>query len=173
MDPLRIYTYLTLARQRVFAWVRSRSAEDYTREFPTWRRTLARVLTHTMTSEWYYIERLQGRSVPPYQEWPIREEEPPPFAALEAAWTEQAARTREALAAVRDWNARVEYRVTDDDGVQQIVAASPADIFTQLVLHEMHHRAQAMNMLQISGAAAGDIDFNTLMYARRAATPGE
>ena len=167
MGPLKIYEYLALARRRVFDWIRPLGAEAYTREFPGWRRTLARTLTHIMTSEWYYIQRLQGGHVPPYEEWPIREEDAPPFAALEAAWTEQAGRTRDALRAVRDWNATREYRVTGDDGRPAIVTASVADIFTQLVLHEMHHRAQAMNMLQQLGVPVGDIDYNTMMYKRR------
>jgi uncharacterized damage-inducible protein DinB len=52
-----------------------------------------------------------------------------------------------------------------------IVTASAADQFTQLVLHEVHHRAQAMNMLCHLGVAVAteDIDFNALMFARRAA----
>ncbi|TMQ51660.1 MAG: hypothetical protein E6K73_05270 [Candidatus Eisenbacteria bacterium] len=41
----------------------------------------------------------------------IREEEPPPFAALEATWIEQAGRAREVLSAVRDWKAEFEAHV--------------------------------------------------------------
>jgi uncharacterized damage-inducible protein DinB len=52
-----------------------------------------------------------------------------------------------------------------------VTIAGAADIFTQLVLHEVHHRAQAMNMLRQLGIAAEDIDYNTLMYRRRAASP--
>jgi uncharacterized damage-inducible protein DinB len=167
MEPLKIYDYLVLARQRLFGWVRPLSAEQYSREFSTWTRTLSRTLTHTMTSEWYYVQRMQGREVPPYEKWPIREEEAPSFAELEAAWAEQARSTRAALGAVRDWNANLEYRVTGDDGRPAIVTASAADIFTQLVLHEVHHRAQAMNMLRQLGVASDDLDFNALMYKRR------
>jgi uncharacterized damage-inducible protein DinB len=169
MEPLKTYDYLALARERVFGWVRPLGAAQYTQAFPAWRRTLAATLTHVMTSEWYYIQRLQGRDVPPYEQWPIREEDAPPFAALEEAWTGQAARTREALRTVSDWGAAREYRVTGDDGRPAIVTATAADIFTQLVLHEMHHRAQAMNMLQQLGVTMGDIDYNTVMYKRREA----
>lgn len=167
MDPLRTYDYLVLARQRVLGWVRSLSEEQYAREFPIGLGTLGRTLTHIMSCEWYYVERMQGRDVPPHNQWPIRDEEPPPFAALEAAWAEQADRTRAAIAGVRDWGAELEYRVTWDDGRPRIVTASVADIFTQLVLHEVHHRAQAMNMLRHLGVTLDDIDFNTLMYRCR------
>jgi uncharacterized damage-inducible protein DinB len=170
MEPLKIYDYLALARRRVFDWVRPLSAEQHSRAFPIGLGTLGRTLTHVMSSEWYYVERVLGHDVPPHDQWPIRDEEPPPFAILEAAWVEQSGRTRAALGAVRDWNVELEYRI-DGDGAPAIVTASAADIFTQLVLHEVHHRAQAMNMLRQLGIAAEDIDYNTLMYRRRAASP--
>jgi uncharacterized damage-inducible protein DinB len=170
MQPLKTYDYLTLARQRVFDWVRPLSAEQYTREFAIAHGTLGRTLTHIMTSEWYYVQRIQGRAVPPYEEWRYQHEKPPTFAVLEAAWSEEAVRTRAALAGVRDWTTALEYEVDGDDG-PAVVNASPADIFTQLALHEVHHRAQAMSMLRQLGVAIVDIDFNTLMYKRRAASP--
>jgi uncharacterized damage-inducible protein DinB len=123
-----------------------------------------------MISEWYYVQRIRGRDVPPYEQWPIQDEKPPPFAVLEAAWTEQADDTRAALSAVRDWTADIEYRVTTDDGRAEIVTASAADLFTQLVLHEVHHRAQVMNMLRHLGVAAEDLDFNSF-FKRREASP--
>ncbi len=170
MEPLKTYDYLTLARQRIFERVRPLSAEQHAREFPIGPGTLGRTLTHIMISEWYYVQRMLGRDVPPDEQWPIQEENPPPFAALEAAWIEQADHTRAALSAVRDWSVDLKYRVTGDDDRPVIVTASAADIFTQLVLHEVHHRAQAMNMLRHLGVAVEDLDFNTFMYVRREAS---
>ena len=167
MDALRIYDYLTLARQRLLDWARPLSAEQLAREFPIGRTTLARTLTHIMISEWYYIERLQQRAVPPYAKWPIQEENPPTFPALEAAWVRQSGVTRAALSSVQDWTSPIEYQVTDDNGIDIIVTASAADIATQLILHEVHHRAQAMNILRQLGIPAQDLDFNALMYKRR------
>jgi len=166
MEPLKIYDYLTLSRQRIFQWVRPLSAEQYAREYPIGLGTLARTLTHIMICEWAYVQRIQGRDLPPYETWPIQDEQPPPFTTLEPAWIDQASQTRAALVAVRDWGSELEYRVTRNDRTS-IVTASPADIFTQLALHEVHHRAQAMNMLRHLGTTAEDIDFNTLMYKRR------
>jgi uncharacterized damage-inducible protein DinB len=167
MEPIKTYDYLTLARGRVFAWIRPLNAEQYARQFPIGLGTLGRTLTHIMICEWMYVQRIQGAAVPPYEQWPIQDEKPPPFDVLEAAWIDQATRTRSALSEGRDWTAELEYRVTLDDGGSEIMTASPADIFTQLALHEVHHRAQAMNMLRHLGVAVGDIDFNTLMYKRR------
>lgn len=169
MQPLKIYDYLMLVRQRILDSVRPLSDQQYEREFPIGHGTLGRILTHIMVSEWYYVQRIQERDVPPYEQWPIRWENPPPFAALETTWTRQADETRAALAAVRDWSAKLQYRVTTADGRRMIVTTSAADIFTQLALHEVHHRAQVMNMLrQISGPVE-DLDFNVLMFERREA----
>lgn len=169
MEPLKIYSYLALARGRVLDWIRPLGPDAYAREFPIGRGTLARTLTHIMASEWYYVQRMQQQPVPAYEQWPIREEHAPALALLETAWNEQARRTRAAIAAVRDWNASIEYQITNDDGKFEIVTASAADIFTQLALHEVHHRAQAMNMLRHLGVTVDDIDFNTMMYQRRPA----
>lgn len=169
MEPLKIYDYLMLSRQRVLGKVRALTPDQYAQPMGIGHCTLTRTLTHILASEWYYVQRLQRRDVPPYEQWAIRWEEPPPFPALEAAWTKQSDDTRAALAAVRDWHEPIEYRVTDDDGRRIIVTASAADIFTQLALHEVHHRAQVMNMLTRLGAQVGDIDFNLMMYQRREA----
>jgi len=171
MEPLKVYNYLTLSRRKVFDWVRLLPAEDYTREILSGQRTLGQTLTHIMVSEWYYLQRIQGLPVPPYDQWPIKDENPPPFEVVERTWTEQASRARQVLSSVRDWVTDLEYPVTDDDGRPSIVTASPRDIFTQLVLHEVHHRAQVMVLLRRLGVPAADIDFNTLMYKRRAASP--
>ncbi len=171
MDPLRIYDYLTIARQMVFDKARPLTAEQYGREFPIGLGSLGRTLTHIMICEWMYVQRILERDVPPYDQWPIQDEKPPPFSLLEATWTEQAKATRAALAAVRDWNAKLEFRVAWYER-PTIVTASPADIFTQVALHEVHHRAQAMNMLRRLGAAVENIDFNGLMYPRREVDDG-
>jgi uncharacterized damage-inducible protein DinB len=167
MNPTKTYDYLTRARARLFDWVRPLTPEQYSRAFPVGRGTIGRTLTHILGSEWYYVERMLGRPVPAYERWPIREEEPPAFPALEAAWAEQTVRTRAALSTLGEQT--IEYQITNDEGRREIITASPADIATQLILHEVHHRAQVMNNLRQFGIAAEDLDYNTLMYGRRAA----
>ena len=171
MDPHKIYHYLELVRGKVLEKARALSAEQYAQEFPIGVGSLAATLTHILSSEWYYVQRMRRRDVPPYETWPIRHEDPPPLAALEAAWAKQAEETRAAIDATRDaWHEPFEYRVTSDEGLRLIVTCSAADQFTQLVLHEVHHRAQAINMLrQVGAGSLGDLDFNWLMFPRRAA----
>ena len=171
LDPLRTYDYLAISRQRVLDRTRPLSEEQYTRAFPIGAGTLARTFTHMLLSEWYYIERLTRQEIPPYEQWPIRDEHPLPFPTLETTWAEQAAATRRAFNDVRDWSEHFEYRVTDDDGRLMIVTTSAADLVTQLALHEVHHRAQALNMFRQLGVALEDLDFNALMMPRREATP--
>lgn len=172
MEPSRVYDYLAIARGKLFEHIRPLDDVQYAMQFPIGLGSLGRTLTHIMISEWFYVQRLRERPVPPYQQWPIKDDNPPPFATLEQAWAEQAEQTRAAIAAVRDWHATIEYgAMSDDDGEHRpiIVTASPSDLLTQLALHEVHHRAQAMNMLRHLGVATGDLDFNALMYSRREA----
>jgi uncharacterized damage-inducible protein DinB len=166
MEPLKIYDYLVLARERVFGWVRPLTAEQCTQEFPIGLGSLARILTHVMICEYAYVLRIEEKPVPPYEQFPFQDETPPPFAALELEWKEQAQRTRAVLSTVRDWNKSIEYRSMWGDP-PQIVAASLADLFTQLAFHEVHHRAQAMNILRQLGVKLEDIDYNALMTRRR------
>jgi uncharacterized damage-inducible protein DinB len=168
MNPARIYSYLTRSRQHILDWTRPLPHDAYTRPFPIGRGSLAANLTHVMISEWYYVERMLGRDVPPYEQWPIRDETPPPFADLEAAWVAQASETAAAIRAIADWDAPIRYTITDDAGKRKLVTCSASDIFTQLAFHEVHHRAQALNILRHLGIPVGDtdIDFNALMYTR-------
>lgn len=170
MDRSRIYEYLALSRARILDWARPLGPEMYARTFPIGPGSLARTLTHMLISEWYYVKRMLKEHVPPYAHWPIRDEQPPALAALEAAWSDQARATRAALLAPLEWSTPLEYPINDDDGKPIIITATPDDIYTQLVLHEVHHRAQVMNMLRQLGVPAQDVDFNTLMYQRRSAT---
>jgi uncharacterized damage-inducible protein DinB len=168
IEPLKIYEYLTRARVPVLAWVRALDAGAYDREILPGQRSIARTLTHVVASEGMYLNRIEGSPVPPYDQWPLREETPPPLSRLEQLWAEQAVRARRVLGAVRDWATELEYRVADEDG-GVIVNASPNDIFTQLVLHEVHHRAQVMVLLRQLGTSLVDIDYNELMYRRHEA----
>ncbi len=173
MDPVRTYDYLTRSRDRIFGSVRALSPEQRHRQFSFGPGTIAATLTHTMVAEWYYLQRLSGAEVPPYDEWPIRDEAPPEFEILESTWRTQAVLVRKALESERDWSRPIHYRsFPNDQGRRFDITASAADLVTQLLLHEVHHRAQVMAMIRLlaaegSAAPVQDIDFGALMFDRR------
>lgn len=170
MNPLRIYDYLIRTRGMVLDAVRPLSPEQYTRVFPIGLSTIASTLTHLMISEWYYIERLQSRIVPPYAQWPIHYETPPAFEIVETTWRTQMNNVREVIAAERDWSRPVSFdSFPNAEGKRFHVAMTPGDLLAQLSLHEVHHRAQLMAMLRLMGDGVkplSDIDYGTLMFER-------
>jgi uncharacterized damage-inducible protein DinB len=170
MDALRIYDYLLKSRGMLVDAVRPVTPEQYLRAFPFGLKTIGSTLTHIMISEWYYIERIAGRTVPPYEEWPIREEAPPAFDALEPIWREQGSRVRGVVAGEQDWARRITWlSFPDERGRRSNITASAGDFFTQLALHEVHHRSQVMVMLRELGSPLEDVDFNAMMFDRQPA----
>lgn len=164
MHALRIHDYLVRSRARVLDWTRPLSAEAYARNLPGWSRSLGQTLTHIYISEWYYVRRITGADVPPYEHWPVREEAHPALAELESLWQAQTAVTRAAIGAVADWDAPITYDTTNEDGERMNVTANAHDIFVQLAMHEVHHRSQALNMLKALGGTPADLDYNLLTY---------
>jgi len=180
MNPPRIYDYLVLTRTRILDAVRTLSPDLYAREFAFGLKTIGPTLAHIMVSEWYYIERLAGRHVPPYDQWPIKYEPPhtPSFNSIEAAWREQANNSRSVIAAEHergDWSRTITWRsLAPAPAPRMDIVCTAGDLFTQLAFHEVHHRSQVMAMLRELAASAGaaiptvaDLDFNALMFERR------
>ena len=77
---------------------------------------------------------------------------------MERAWATQVPQTRATLADLSDLDKVVETRLYGRKRVA-ILTATRRDIATQLLLHEVHHRAQAMTMLRHLGVEAQDLDY--------------
>lgn len=169
MDPRKTYDYLERARAKLLDWARPLTHEQFTRSFPFGLHTLSNTLAHMTLAEWGYWRLLRGdRVYPPRREdWIIDDQALPPFADVERVWGHQAGRTRATIAEIEDWTKEFEYREAE---YPVIVTVSCGDVFTQLILHEVHHRAQAMAMLRQFGVAAQDLDYNDMMYKRRRAS---
>ncbi len=170
MDPLRVYDYLELSRSRIFEWVRPLSAQQYREEHPVGLGSIAQTLHHVMAAEWCYMERIRGRTeplgeLPPEHDPEIGSAEALPFDELESVWREQAKQTGADLARVEDWSRQGVY-TSSWDGNPYTYRATPGDVFAQLAFHEVHHRAQLLQMLRRTGVETGDIDYNALMWAR-------
>ena len=86
MNALRTHDYLLRSRDRLFDAVRPLTAEEYGRAFSFGLKTIGATVTHIMISEWYYFERLTGRTVPPYESWAIKYKDPPAFGVARAGW---------------------------------------------------------------------------------------
>ena len=173
MDPLKIYDYLIKSRHRVMDAVRPLSSQEYHQPFTIGLKSIGSTLTHLMISEWYYIERLEERPVPHYDQWPIKYENPPAFDVVEATWTAQAKNIRESIAAQRDWHRTIAWLSFPDDtrGNKRFhITCTAGDLITQLALHEVHHRAQIMMMLRELSKPLEDLDYNALMFDRREAS---
>jgi uncharacterized damage-inducible protein DinB len=137
------------------------SQEQYVQSFPFGLHTLQTTMVELAGTERWLAMRIRADRFPEpfsWDEWPIREATCPTFPELEAAWRTLMPETRATLAAVTDPGRVVETRLV---GRKRTVVyrATQGDLATQLLLHEVHHRAQAMAMLRQFGVEAQDVDY--------------
>lgn len=168
LEPVELYEYLVKARAPVFERVRGLTLEQYTREFPFGLKTLRHTLVELPQAEWTYVRRLQGEGepLPPWNERPFARFYQMDFAPLEGAWMEQVDETRRTLQEIDDWSRPLVYVAPGDPGEGSFrIRTTTGGVATQLVLHEVHHRAQAMAMLRQLGAPVEDLDYSYLTFA--------
>jgi uncharacterized damage-inducible protein DinB len=161
LDFVRVYDVHTKARLKLFDWIRPLNQEQYAREFPFAHRTLQATMVELAATELWLTMRLRETPMPRPFRWeqmPINAQLQGTFPRLEAAWLEQTPRTRATLAGITDWDTVVRTELYGKRRKHTLVAAKQ-DIATQLLLHEVHHRAQAMAMLRHLGVPAADLDY--------------
>ncbi|MEM8836323.1 MAG: DinB family protein [Planctomycetota bacterium] len=173
IGPGIAYGYLERTRTTLFDAVRPLDDRDWHREFEIGPRSLSRTFTHLLVAEWYYVRRMKCERVPAYEDWPIDENDPPSFARFESLRAAQSAETTEFVESVEDWDQTLRYEVDDDHGRLNRVRTTLGGMFTQLVLNEVHHRAQALNMLRRLDVALPDLDFNAVMFDRTIVARGD
>lgn len=165
-SPAAIYEYLVEARQKLLDWVRPLSLEQYTKEFPFGKKTIRDTLVEIPFAEWSYGSRISGEKMPASREQhPFNRFYQTDFAPLEAAWIELVDRTRRILSEERDWNRVVEWRPVGADR-PTLMRATAGGIATQMMVHEVHHRAQVMAMLRQFGIPAQNLDYSVLKFER-------
>jgi uncharacterized damage-inducible protein DinB/RimJ/RimL family protein N-acetyltransferase len=165
MNFLKIYNCNLKARERIFDVIRSLSPEQYHRQFTIGMKTLGSTLTHIMLAEWAYMQRVKGEDLPPYDQWPIQYENPPSFDVIEKSWATQATHTRNIIQALRDWDREFTY-INRNPPKTIRTTATPADVVTQMLLHEVHHRAQLMAMLRELDKPIENLDYAYFAYKR-------
>jgi uncharacterized damage-inducible protein DinB len=161
MEYAHVYDVLTQARGRLFGWIRPLSQEQYTQRFLIGLHTLRATLIEIARVELLYAMRLREEPVPPPPlpaDWTVSETRQPTFADLEQLWTAQAPRTRATLAGTTDWTKTVTRRYEQGDKVI-VQTVGKGEIAVQMLMHEVHHRAQAMAMLRQLGVEAQNLDY--------------
>jgi|SRR5579864_890447 len=158
MNYVRVYDVLTQARGKLFEWIWPLSQTQYTQSFPFGLRSLRATMIEIALVEHFYGKRLREDVLPGTDDYPISETRQPTFADLERVWTPQAKETRATLAGITDWDRSVLRRTEQPDKII-VSTATKADLATQLLFHEVHHRAQAMAMLRQLGVEAQNLDF--------------
>jgi uncharacterized damage-inducible protein DinB len=167
MHPfVTMFDYLVKARTRLLDWVRPLTAEQYAREFPFGMKTIHATLVHTASAEWAYGHRMQGQQ-PAVADSPFTAAKLPAFGELEAAWSALSSRTRDILAGMDNWDAPVEYRMVLPNTPAVRIRTTRSGVASQLLFHEVHHRAQVMAMLRQFGVAAQNLDYSALMFDRQ------
>lgn len=160
--PAGQYAYLVEARERVFAIVRILSQAAYVRTFPFGHGSIRATLVHVADTEWWYTSMLRG--VPaPEERSPFRPFTRTGFSPLEAAWRDLAGSTAQVLREQRDWDRPVEDWWTTKRW-KRGVKTTAAGVATQLLFHEIHHRAQVMAMLRLIGAPLRGLDYSLLTW---------
>lgn len=166
ISPAEAYEYLVKARAKLLDWVRPLTLEQYTREFPFGLKTLRQTLVEIPLAEWSYIRRMRGLpTVASREQHPFWKYYDTEFTPLEAPWRDLAEDTRSTLREITDWNQVVEYTPVGTDRPMRI-RTTTGGIATQLLFHEIHHRAQAMAMLRHLGIPAQNLDYSILMFER-------
>jgi uncharacterized damage-inducible protein DinB len=117
-------------------------------------------------AEWAYGRRLRSLPVT-IGETPFTPEKMPSFAEAEAGWRKMEPETRALLAGITNGDAPVEYRFAPPNAPAVRIRATLGGLVSQLLLHEVHHRSQAMSMLKQLGVPAQNLDYGQLMFSRQ------
>ncbi len=171
--PTDAYAYLLVARGKLLDAVRPLTLAQYTQEFPFARKSIRATLVHMAGGEWFYNCRLRGETIPPPAEQPFPRFTETEFTPFEAAWWAQSEETTRTLGQITDWDRPIELVETllpEETGLASPIRmrerTTAGGYALQMVLHEVHHRAQVMAMLRHLGVGVEDLDYNDLMFER-------
>jgi uncharacterized damage-inducible protein DinB len=129
------------------------SDEQLDQPFEMGRGTLRKTLLHIWAGESVWLARWQGRTETPWPDEEQKADVPNIDERFRQVYSERAA----FLATLKDTDfARV---VTYRDSKGSLYKAALGDMLMQGIIHSIHHRAQAVNMLRQLGAAAPDVDY--------------
>ncbi len=162
IHPAEQYAYLVDARERVFDRVRVLRQAQYAQKFPFGHGSIRATLVHIADTEWWYTSILRGVPAPP-EGSPFTPYSRTRLGGLEAAWRDLAGRTLQTLRKETDWGRPVDDRWTTKRWKRGIKTTA-GGVATQLLFHEVHHRAQVMVMLRRLGAPLQGLDYSLLKW---------
>jgi uncharacterized damage-inducible protein DinB len=163
VHPLEHYDILLRSRRKLMDWVRERTPEQYTQEFPFGLKTIRATVVHLADAEWLYGKRVRGEDFR-FDDRPVTPQRYPDLVSLERGWKDLELSTRQWLEREQDWTRRLETISRLPGRKRMRVVFTPEKVAFQMLYHEVHHRAQIMAMLRQMGVAAENLDFSRSAY---------
>lgn len=154
LDSFKEYfSYSDWANTRLCEVAGNLSNEALDQPFDIGLGSLRRTLTHIWAGEHVWTLRWQGRSETP---WPI-ETAPVAPATLLQRYAEVRARRDAFVAELSPEKLRDEVVYRDSKG--SLFHATLNEMILQLMVHSIHHRAQAANLIRRLGGTVDDMDY--------------
>ena len=127
--------------------------ERLDRSFDMGRGTLRKTLMHLWAGESVWLARWQGRTETPWPDEELKATIPNIDERFKGVYSDR----ETFLATLCD--AELERVITYRDSKGTLYKASLGDMLMQGIIHSIHHRAQAVNMLRRLGATAPEVDY--------------
>ncbi|HKJ26645.1 MAG TPA: DinB family protein [Anaerolineales bacterium] len=160
LEQLMDYNYW--ANGLIMKYAEKLSEEDYTEKVAYSRGSLRDVLSHVMFAEWTWLDRMQEVSMPTEDlRRAFNPERYPNIQGMYEDWFDLELRMREFMAELPEAMYSQEFTYKRSDGTE--FTDTYADIFTQLVLHGMQHRAECALILSEKGYSPGNLDYITYL----------
>ena len=139
------------------------SDEEFTREIENGPDSVRNILAHIMLAEWLWLDRMQGESriLDDFKKF-FRFDRYPTIKECYDDWFDIELRMRDFLAGMSEKQLTESFQYAQSDGGER--DNRYVDIFTQLTLHGMQHRAELALILTNMGHSPGNLDY--IVYLR-------
>jgi uncharacterized damage-inducible protein DinB len=137
-------------------------SEQFVEETSHSQSSLRDILSHVLFAEWIWLDRMQGKTMPLDEMRKIFiPDKYSDIKSLYEDWFDLELRMRDFMAELPATDYKQEFSYTRSDGTD--LNDTYADIFTQLVLHGMQHRAECALILTGLGHSPGNLDYLTYL----------
>jgi uncharacterized damage-inducible protein DinB len=148
-----LVSYNDMANRMILRHAAGLSADQLDQPFEMGVGTLRRTLMHTWAGEHMWLQRWLGRGDTPW----VAEDEAITVADLERRWQQTISDRDAFLSSVPDADLPRTMTYRDSKGPRYTAALE--QMILQGLIHSIHHRAQASNMLRRLGAGPLDLDY--------------